>query len=226
MAKVWLLVRGQKQDQHHWDQFPCTISVFYLSTGGTSSSPAPLWGLPTKRLISPKSCGFLQQTHDTEPQTTSSLLTSHKMCIRGVWCSVHKTEVKGSISYYRSPGPASLLVYIFVRKNQGCFYICEWKGSNRSACEVVFLSPPTDSVLDSSQGRKAIANSPAVRTGTCSTRDFSSTWWKWWESVFLKPPSKLIAASRGLCKSMLSHTDPRAHASWWLQYRACVWGAL
>ena len=136
----------------------------YLCTGGTSSSLAPLL---TKRLISPKLSGFLMQTHDTGIQTTSSLLTSHRTCIRGEWCFVHKTEVKGPISCYRSSGPASLLVYIFVRKNQGCFYICEWKGSNRSVYEVVFLSPPSDLVLHSSQGRKVNASSPAVNEGPC-----------------------------------------------------------
>lgn len=88
----------------------------------------------------------------------------------GEWCFVHKTEVKGPISYYRSPGLASLLVYIFVRKNQGCFYICEWKGSNRSVYEVVFLSPLSDLVLDGSQGRKGIAISPAVHAGPAKPR--------------------------------------------------------
>lgn len=78
--------------------------------------------------------------------------------------------MKGPISYYRSPGPASLLVYIFVRKNQGCFYICEWKGSNKSVYEVVFLSPSSDLVLDSSQGRKVIVISPAVNAGPAKPR--------------------------------------------------------
>lgn len=151
------------QDQDRLDQFP----VFYLSAVGTSSSPAPLQGLPTKRLISPKSSSFLMQTCDTGVQTTMRLLTSHQTCMRGEWCFVHKTEVKGPISYCRSPGPVSLPVYISVRKNQGCFYICERRGSNRSMYEVVFLSPPSDLLLDSSQGRKVIANSPAVNTKPC-----------------------------------------------------------
>lgn len=73
--------------------------------------------------------------------------------------------MKGPGSHYGFPKPASLLVYIFVRKNQGCFYIYEWKDSNRSMCKVVFLSPTSDLALDNSQENKVIASCTAVCVG-------------------------------------------------------------
>lgn len=166
MAKDWLPVSGQKQDQHHWDQFPlCSQCVLSLHRRYQFIT-APLWGLPTKRLISPKSCGFLKQTHDTEARTTSSLLTSHKMCIRGKWCSAHKTEVKGSVSITDPLGqPVSLFTFLS-EKIKDVFTFVSGKAPTGVHVKWYFLVPHL-TVLDSSQGRKAIASSPAVRMGTC-----------------------------------------------------------
>lgn len=137
--------------------------------------PAHHWPLCRgcwQRLISPKSSGFLTQTHDTgvRPPALFSQATEHAS--EGKGCFAHNTEVKGPGSCYRSPRPASLLIYIFVRKNQGCFYICEWKGSHRIVCKVVFLSSPSDLALDNSQERKAIASSPAVNAEPSRTKAF------------------------------------------------------
>lgn len=64
-----------------------------------------------------------------------------------------------------SPGQLVSLFTFLSEKNQGCFYICEWKGSNRSMWKVVFLSPTSDLALDNSQESKVIASCTAVSMG-------------------------------------------------------------
>lgn len=51
----------------------------YAGPGGTSSSCVPLQGQLTKRIISPKSSGFLMQTRDTafRPPALCSQTTKH-----------------------------------------------------------------------------------------------------------------------------------------------------